>query len=79
MKTIIEYIPDFLEYCEIEKNLADKSIKNYDEFLKPFKEWLILSNLKELKPDELTKDHIWDYRLYLSRTKKLSKTTQTII
>ncbi|HOM68422.1 MAG TPA: tyrosine-type recombinase/integrase [Candidatus Paceibacterota bacterium] len=76
MKTIIEYIPDFLEYCEIEKNLSDKSIKNYDEFLKPFKEWLILNNLKELKPNELTKDHIWDYRLYLSRTKKLSKTTQ---
>jgi integrase/recombinase XerD len=76
MKTIIEYIPDFLEYCEIEKNLADKSIKNYDEFLKPFKEWLILSNLEGLKPNELTKDHIWDYRLYLSRTKKLSKTTQ---
>lgn len=76
MKTIIQYIPDFLEYCEIEKGLADKSIKNYENFLKPFKTWLFSLGLEDLKPDELTSKHIWSYRLYLSRTRKLSKATQ---
>jgi integrase/recombinase XerD len=76
MKSIIEYIPDFLEYCELEKGLSDKSIKNYDNFLRPFKEFLIKQKIPYLKPDELTNQHIWDYRLYLSRARKLSKTTQ---
>jgi integrase/recombinase XerD len=76
MKSIIEYIPDFLEYCELEKGLSDKSIKNYDNFLRPLKEFLVKQDIPDLRPDQLTNQHIWDYRLYLSRARKLSKTTQ---
>ncbi len=76
MKPIVQYITDFLEYCELEKGLADKSIKNYDQFLKPFKDWLAFKGLEDLIPAHLTNDHIWEYRLYLSRARKLSKATQ---
>ena len=81
-KPIISHIPDYLEFCEVEKGLANLSVKNYDEFLVPFKKWLQKNNLTRLLPHELTKQHIWDYRLFLSRfvivnTKKnLQKTTQ---
>lgn len=76
MKPILQYITDFLEYCELEKGLADKSIKNYDQFLKPLNDWLVLKGLEDLIPAHLTNDHIWEYRLYLSRVRKLSKATQ---
>ena len=79
---IIKHIPDFLDYCEIEKGLSPVSVRNYHNFLKVFVEWLKNSGLDDLKPYELKADHIWDYRLYLSRKhdKKdnyLKKTTQS--
>lgn len=82
MKSIKKYIPDFLEYCEVEKGLSRVSVKNYANFLAPFEKWLETNSLNELTPDNLTKDHIWQYRLFLSRktspvTKKpLTKHTQ---
>jgi len=81
-KTIIEHIPDFLDYCEVEKGLSDNTQENYKRYLDKFREWLKYKNLSNIKPHELTPQHIWDYRLYLSRyinpkTKKgLDKTTQ---
>jgi len=68
LKSIIEYLTDFLDYLEIEKGLASESQKNYARFLKKFFDWLKLSNLEKLKPEQLTADHIWKYRLYLSRS-----------
>jgi len=81
-KPIIKYIPDFLEYCEVEKGLSQTTSKNYYNFLKVFSDWLKESKLTELKPFELTDKHIWDYRLYLSRKKDrrgspLKKTSQS--
>lgn len=81
-KPIISHISDFLEYCEVEKGLANLSVKNYDKFLVLFKRWLEKNNLNKLLPHDLTQEHIWNYRLFLSRyvilnTKKtLEKTTQ---
>lgn len=66
-KTIIKQVIDFLEFCEVEKGLAQKSIENYQRFLNKFSNWLKAENLKNLKPHELTDQHIWDYRVYLSR------------
>ncbi len=80
-KTIIKHIPDFLDYCEIEKGLSPVSTRNYHNFLKMFITWLEKQDLTELKPHELDPDHIWNYRLYLSRKtdskgRYIKKTTQ---
>ncbi len=80
--SIIRHIPDFLDYCEVEKGLADNTQKNYERYLNKFVFWLKDKKLGDLKPQELTSDHIWDYRLFLSRRldsntqKSLKKTTQ---
>lgn len=81
-KTLIDQIIDFLEYCEIEKGLSQLSIQSYSRFINIFKRWLIDNGLKDLKPHQLTNDHIWKYRVFLSRytnpnTKKgLRRSTQ---
>lgn len=80
-KTIINTTQDFLDYCEIEKGLSSLSQANYHRFLKKFFGWLSVAGLEKLKPHELTTDHIWKYRLYLSRSlgpqkQPLKKSTQ---
>lgn len=81
-KPIIKYLNDFLDYLEIEKGLTSKTQENYQRFLKKFFNWLKSSGLEELKPQKLTTDHVWRYRVYLSRhinhknKKSLKKTTQ---
>ena len=78
---LIKHIPNFLDYCEIERGLSPVSTRNYHNFLKVFINWLQNHDLSDLKPHELTPDHIWDYRLYLSRKKDgdnyIKKTTQS--
>lgn len=82
IKTIIEYIKDFEEYCQVEKGLSYNTVKNYSQFLSKFTKWLKDQDLAGLRPEELSPDHIWQYRLYLSRTthptthKPLTKITQ---
>jgi site-specific recombinase XerD len=81
-KPIIKYLTDFLDYLEIEKGLSNKTQENYSRFLNKFFGWLNEAELLKLKPENLTVDHIWKYRVYLSRhinsnTKKnLKKSTQ---
>ncbi len=81
-KPIIKHIPDFLDYCEVEKGLRDNTQKNYQEYLRKFSTWLMARGLQDLLPHQLTPEHIWDYRLYLSRHKNprngqpLKKSTQ---
>ncbi|XOB41815.1 MAG: tyrosine-type recombinase/integrase [Candidatus Nealsonbacteria bacterium] len=64
---IIKHIPDFLDYCEVEKGLADKTQLNYNRYLTKFTHWLKKTKKDNLLPHELTADDIWAYRLYLSR------------
>jgi len=66
-KSIIKHIPDFLDYCEVEKGLADKTQENYQHYLTKFVSWLKKTKKETLLPDELTSEDIWAYRLYLSR------------
>lgn len=66
-KPIIEYINDFLDYCEVEKGLANKTQENYQHYLQKFVSWLKKTNKEGLLPHELKTDDIWAYRLYLSR------------
>ncbi|RLC34877.1 MAG: hypothetical protein DRZ76_01690 [Candidatus Nealsonbacteria bacterium] len=68
-KPIIEYIPDFLDYCEVEKGLADKTQENYKRYLDKFTSWLKKAKKENIKPSDLTPEDIWSYRLYLSRSK----------
>lgn len=66
-KPIIKHIPDFLDYCEVEKGLANRTQEDYQHYLKKFILWLKNNKKEGLLPHELTPDDIWAYRLYLSR------------
>lgn len=82
IKPIIKYLPDFLDYLEIEKGLSGKTQENYSRFLNKFFEWLKSNDLDNLKPNGLSSSHIWKYRVFLSRhmgqgaKKTLKKSTQ---
>jgi site-specific recombinase XerD len=60
----------FVDYCEIEKGLANTTQRNYRQYLKVFFSWLDKTHRAELRPRELTAKHVWDYRLYLARSYK---------
>ncbi len=64
---IIDHIPRFFEYLDIEKGLSNRTQETYHRFLKNFIDWLQKNDLEALKPHELTEEHIWKYRVYLSR------------
>jgi len=82
-KPLPQHLEDFLDYLDIEKGLSNNSQKNYHRFLNKFFNWLKLKNLSDLKPHQLTAQHIWNYKLYLSRSKDpttgkyLKKTSQS--
>lgn len=81
-----QHLNNFLDWLEIEKGLRSKSQENYARFLKRFLDWLKINNLTEIKPHELTSEHIWQYKAFLARqpipcqknqeTRTLKKTTQ---
>lgn len=80
-KTIIQSIPNFLDYCDVERGLSEKTQENYNRYLVRFTFWLSKSDKKDLLPHELTADDIWTYRVFLSRAMgpkgtQLSKITQ---
>ena len=64
---LLEYLPRFLEYCEVERGLSQVSVRNYDHFLEHFRSWLTSSGYGRLLPHQLSDKLIWNYRLYLSR------------
>lgn len=77
-KPLPSHISDFLDWLDIEKGLASKSQENYGRFLNKFISWLKDQKLDSLRPHELTAEHVWDYRVYLSRGSKtpLKRSTQ---
>lgn len=81
-KPLLEYIPDYLDWLEIEKGLSNKTQENYHHYLKNFSLWLKKRKLDDLKPHQLNPDHIFQYRVFLARkvnpnTKRsLKKSTQ---
>lgn len=66
-KPIIKYKNDFLDYLDVEKNLSNTSQLTYSRLLDKFFNWLCKHNFNNLKPHQLTDEHIWQYRVYLSR------------
>jgi len=78
-KPIIEHIPGFLDYCEVEKGLSNNTQRNYQHYLRKFTSWLKENNKEALLPHNLNSDDIWSYRLYLSRSQdKRGKTLKRI-
>ena len=76
----MEYITDFLEYCELDRGLSPLTVKTYSYYLSRFSAWLALED-RPLQPTQLSEEIIRQYRQYLSRyvnpiTGPLSKTTQ---
>ncbi len=61
-KTLQQYLLDFLEYLEIEKNRSQRTIKNYDFYLRRFINWL-----GNKKPSQINLNDIKQYRLWLNR------------
>jgi len=72
-ETIIDLIDEFFEYLDIEKGLSHNSQITYSRFINKFTDWLKKNNLKNLKPHELTTDHLWKYRVYLSQSYNKNK------
>ncbi|MEX2008405.1 MAG: tyrosine-type recombinase/integrase [Candidatus Spechtbacterales bacterium] len=81
-KPIVEHVPDFLDWIDVERGLSSKSQENYSRFLRKFLVWLKKEGLEDLKPHELSPAHLWEYRVFLARThhgsqeKSLKKSTQ---
>ncbi len=80
-KPVVNHIPDFLDYCEIEKGLSENTQINYRRYLQKFIDWLKSVKKDKILPHELASDDIWAYRVYLSRYidpqgRLLSKATQ---
>jgi site-specific recombinase XerD len=67
-KFLKDYKQDFLDYCAVEKGLRDNTQENYRKYLEKFFNWLDQTKNSSLLPHQLTSEHIWSYRLYLSRT-----------
>ncbi|MBT4942128.1 MAG: tyrosine-type recombinase/integrase [Candidatus Magasanikbacteria bacterium] len=61
--SLSQYITDFLEHLEIERNRSQKTIKNYDFYLHRFVHWG--GNSK--KPEDITGEDVRKYRLWLNR------------
>lgn len=73
-KTIIDHIPRFLEYLDIERGLSASTQETYSRLLENFSDWLRENNLENLKPHDLTPEHVWKYRVSLS--KKVNQKTK---
>ncbi len=62
---LLRYVTDFLVYCEIEKNQSQRTIVNYDHYLRRFAEFA--GRYSVTKPEQITLDLTRSYRLYLNR------------
>ncbi len=76
-KTIVDYITEFLEHAEIEKNQSMKTIVNYQHYLMRFVDFAGM-----IRPEQITLQVIRKYRLYLNRindkrAQPLGKKTQS--
>lgn len=75
--SISKLITDFLEYLELEKNASQKTIRNYDHYLRRF-----LGFAGDIEPSAINLELIRKYRLFLSRyidpgtQKSLKRVTQ---
>ena len=62
MNKLSQYITDFLEHLEIEKNRSPKTLQNYDFYLRRFLGWF-----GDKRPEDIVSEEIRKYRLWLNR------------
>ncbi len=67
MATVNDLVNDFLEYCEIEKNQSELTIRNYDHYLGRFLEFAEQGRSREIRPEQINAELVRKYRLYLNR------------
>jgi len=77
MKSLKDYLTDFLEYLEIEKDRSQLTVRNYDFYLRRFVGWLG----DKKKPEDIEAEEVRQYRLWLNRladvhAEPLKKNTQ---
>lgn len=63
MKSLSKYLTEFLEYLEIERNRSQKTLQNYDFYLKRFLGWHGENKI----PSSITAEDVRKYRLWLNR------------
>ena len=67
---------DFLEYLEIEQNLSQKTIENYDHYLTRLEDFAGEIKVTDINPELIRKWRLWLNRLATNTSNELSKTTQ---
>lgn len=67
MANVNDLISDFLEYCEIEKNHSELTIRNYDHYLRRFLDFAEKDRSCEIKSEQINAELVRKYRLYLNR------------
>ena len=69
--SIKEAVLRFLEYCELDKNLSQRTIKMYGYYLSFFQDWLIKNYQDEnFEVEKINEEVIRSFRLFLSRNYK---------
>lgn len=68
--SLTQYIKDFLDYLEIERNCSLATKRNYAAYLERFLDWSKLT-----KPQDITLEVIRQFRLYLNRQENRKKET----
>lgn len=77
---ISHLINQFLQYCEIDRNLSAGTIKMYHLYLSSFVDWLYayFQNKKSIKYNEIDQDVIREFRMYLNRRMSDKRHNETI-
>lgn len=61
-------ITDFIEYCELEKNLSQGTVQIYDFYLNHFADWVVKQRGgAEVTVEDIDYEMVKDYRLFLTR------------
>lgn len=61
-KNLQKLLTEYLEHLEIEKNRSQRTLENYNHYLKRFLDWAKVNN-----PEDITEELVRKYRLYLNR------------
>lgn len=67
MNNISQYITEFLEYLEVERNVSPLTIRNYRHYLNRFYLWFDEASGKNTDPGTIDLDTIRRYRVFLTR------------
>ena|SRR2546429_5679302 len=62
--TTAQYLTEFLEYCEVERNLSQLTIRMYDYYLRTFLAW---AENRAHSPTDIDQNLVRDFRVYLNR------------